>query len=281
MAKYFRITRLRTGCGLLLRTPPCTPAATTAVQTVWVLMGNEFTHWFANTNHILALANVVVALVAVVAIIFSGKVAKASEKTIEIAGEQIGLGQATLEQERATLLASVRPVIVEVPLGVYRTEGRKEGNILYPTVDEGRVEFDIDRDHSFSIMIPVRNIGTGPAFVHSAMITSNPGSLTTAFVDHQAVPQGELAHVSLDVPSDDPFHQAVVNVHLTGGLAAMIRYFDVGGVQRTQSVVRVSVRKPDEQEWSQRIAYVRQVELFRCDDNWIPEDAPFITTNPR
>lgn len=238
-----------------------------------MLLGNELSGWFTAT-HILVLTNMVLAAVALLTIRSSNRVARASEQQAVKATEQTDVSKQTLEQERAALLASVRPVVAEFPLGISITDERRDGSIFTPARDQGQVSFDCDQANTLSLIVPIRNIGAGPAFVHHARVKIIPSAVVEAIVSHEVIPSdGERAIVWIDVPEIHPYHEALFAAERSGGLDVAVFYSDLDGVQRTQTVLHIEMGSSSN-PWRDQAGFVSGIQFYECDTQWVPADDP-------
>lgn len=232
--------------------------------------------------------NCVLAFAALVSVWASLKVARSAESqakstndTVDTANEQLKLGRESLAQERAALQASVRPLLADVPLGVYVPEGN-EGfrpiGIRMLNPDKGRILWTRMDDNTIEVRVPVRNIGSGPAFIHDAFFTSGPGVVVEATLDHQVIPVGELARVSVTILATEVLHGPVLSAFMQGlELAVGVRYSDSGGSQRTQSVVVFTCDDTVENP-QRRDGDIARVEFYTCDEQWMRATEPYLST---
>jgi len=233
------------------------------------------THVLIVLNGVLAVAALGTMFVGVLAIRASNRLAASSEDAVGVASdqldlvtEQIRLGYGQLELERSSLEASIRPVVVDVPVGLYLGEGGLIGQ------DRGEISCTFGTDQSIDLSVPVRNIGSGPAFVRRALLTTGPGNVLDAEANRRVIPTGELAKIFIKVRPDFIGHGAVAAaVTSVGALAVALEYSDLGGEQRTQTLVHL-YRFRSADGHSQGHFLVEQVELFPCDDNWVRQDKP-------
>ena len=75
----------------------------------------------------------------------------ATDKTVEAALKQLQLGESQLDQERAALSASIRPIIADIP----QIKEAEEA------ADWARHVIIVDHDDMVRLSVPVRNIGPG------------------------------------------------------------------------------------------------------------------------
>lgn len=214
------------------------------------------------------------AIVGVFTIKASNKVAASAKDQAVATVESVALGQATLNQERAALEASIRPVIVEYPLGidVHKSEPR-DWRQLRGFVDEGRIWIavrDSAEADTVRVSVPVRNVGNGAAFVNRALITAGPGNVEDAECDHQVVPAGESATITATIKDFSTTKLAFRYALFSKQMLVSLRYSDVGDWQRTATVIRIGTDQPDtDGPFRQTPAEVQQIEMFYCDENWV------------
>lgn len=240
------------------------------------------TGWF-NTNRdlviltaVLVLANLVLAWTTHRTIRSSNKVAASAErqaiaseeqsaatdKTVTAALAQLNLGRDQLRQEQATLAASVRPLIVEVPLGTQVMNGR-HGSA--GTGDEGQI-WIYQNDGTIRIVVPIRNVGNGTAFVKRSRLRAGVSQLRfDATTDHEVLPTNELATITAVVKPEDRGYEVLIGAV---EFRVDVLYSDLAGRQLTQSAIGFT-RTPVEMPLAGRCkGSVRQVALYESDDQW-------------
>jgi hypothetical protein len=198
--------------------------------------------------------------------------AKATKEAAEAALDQVALAQGSLEVESQALLASMRSVVIEVPLDVMTHEIRS--NLGTVTIDDGAVWRTFNDDGSVLVGVPVRNIGPGPAFVRIAHLSPSPGMVFDAQADHQVIPPGERAVIRCEVTAQTTGFSALKLALQSRSLKAMVRYSDISGRQRTQSVVTFRFAAGSETEAFAE-GVVEKLDLYGCDEYWSPSDIPF------
>jgi hypothetical protein len=202
--------------------------------------------------------------------------AQATKEAVEAALDQVALAQGSLEVESQALLASMRPVVVEVPLGLFTHQIER---LSYVTnIDDGAVSRSFNDDGSVLVGIPIRNIGPGPAFVRDAKLSPNPGMVFDASVDHLVIPSGERAIIWCEATEHTIGFSALKLGLQSGSVKAMVRYSDVGGTQRTQSMMQFRFA-PEEAAADYATGSVEKLELYGCDDHWAPSNVPFNPTD--
>jgi hypothetical protein len=269
-----------------------------------IILGELEANGYWTSNHILVLVNVVLAAAAVATAIVgvrtikaSNRVAKSAEDqakatntSVTAALQQVELGRMTLAQEREALRTSVRPVVVDVPLGVFLTEppqvsGGGSIRVLQQTRDDGTIWWrrDSKDNDTARITVPIRNVGPGSAFINSAYLSAGSEYVFAARVNHQVIPPGEMSWIVAEVTLTDSKNLVVRSKLYTSQLDVGLRYSDVGGGQRTETILTIGASElADERDppmMSARAA-VHHVELFRCTEEWISEAEPFVSTGP-
>jgi len=207
--------------------------------------------------------------------------ADATRETVKTASDQLELGRESLAQERAALQASIKPLLADVPLGVYVSEqqdGFSSIGIRMRNPDKGRIWWYRADDNSIYLDAPIRNIGSGPAFVNAVQVMAGPGNVAEALLDHQVIPVGELAKVSATFLPGEPSHGQFLSAFIEGHVLAVgVRYSDSGGSQRIQSVIYFTFEDTAENP-QQRDGAVTKVEFYECDERWVRMADPYLST---
>jgi len=120
--------------------------------------------------------NSVIAGAAVVALLISIKTLRDSQEMAKTARDQIAStakladsAVAQLEQQKQALAASIQPAVADVGQDLLRLATR--GPALDPARDIlARKPVAADGQKTILITVPVRNVGPGPAFIHSTRI---------------------------------------------------------------------------------------------------------------
>lgn len=169
---------------------------------------------------------------------------------------------------QASLAASVRPVIADVPQDLFASGGERDR--------KSRVK--IERSNgAWVISAPVRNAGLGPAFLVSAVVaamTEAPaGQCVTAEANptHRVLPPGETTLVLCKVNPKDPAFEAM-NASLAIGFHMLIRYTDLAGHQRTLTTFYVTCHEGQ--------YFARGVDVSECDERWQQVGEPVIARGP-
>jgi hypothetical protein len=232
--------------------------------------------WWTS-DHILALANVVLAAVGVTTIIFgliairsSGKVAEAagkqadaSEKLAQATGKQAAASDRIAESALAENLAGVRPQLVEVPKKLL-SSGRAFD-------DEGPGKIIWTQDDTITVLVvPVRNVGPGVAFVKFAAISSNKARIDQPQMTAHVIAPGDTASVVSIAIATDSAYLALAHQFARRAVAVSLGYTDVNGAQPT--LTRLTVAR------AAHSALVARSELFHCDEKWDPIGEPFAST---
>jgi hypothetical protein len=204
----------------------------------------------------------------------SEKQSAATDKTVSAAVDQLDLGREQLEQERRALLASVRPLLVDVPLGAFLRGDRQTGTYGH---DQGSVTWIRDlRLQSYRLSVPIRNIGNGPAFIRQTLFATGPTQVFEGKVDRRVLAADELGNALLNVTQAEPNHSVMDAAfqQAVGHIAVGVKYSDLSGDQRWQSVLHV-VRTAGPQNGRTEVV---QVLIYRCDENWIRDNEPVVLT---
>jgi hypothetical protein len=184
--------------------------------------------------------------------------------------EQADVARQQVEISAAAMQAGNRPLLVDVPLGVYvETEPYTSFHEQrYRRVDRGRLEVWFQQETDFTIAIPLRNSGTGLALIERVSVRAGEdGAEVEGEASGTAVVPGELTILSFALPSlAAPPDRLWVEA----------TYTDLVGSQRTRSRAEVvpSETAPavtvGRQGWR-----VKRVFLFHGDD-----DEPFSQSGP-
>jgi hypothetical protein len=240
-----------------------------------VLMTVASTSWWT-ANHILILINGVLAAASVGAVIASLKTIKATNRVVTATeeqakklGEQVEIDKELLVQEKRVLLTSTKPLLVEVPLGVVIEKVEFHG---VRELDQGRIYWEVDRNERIGIRVPFRNVGSGPAFIHSVYFSPNVGAVVKGWASSGVVPVGELVNAYYEFTPGSTFFSVRNEWLAAGHIMAGILYSDLGSNQKFQSVLSVQHAKDSES------FFADQVLLYNCDENWIRETDPFVQT---
>jgi hypothetical protein len=208
----------------------------------------------------------------------SYEIARAAHKQVEAAQEQV---RATNEQAalaRATLEASIQPILADVPSGVFleieeislaEDVNQEERGPLFTMQLTDRGDLIVaDRDRFVFCSIPFRNTGSGTAMIRGIGIRFGEAEWSGARASRMVVPPGELTRVSIFVPKDrSEISQHIPNL-VKGYFDMSVMYTNINGTQPV--VTRALVwRYPDK-------GYrVRQIFLSR----W-GESEPFAASGP-
>jgi hypothetical protein len=162
------------------------------------------TSWWTS-DHILALANIILAAVALATIFFSYRLGKATDRSVATADK--------------VLLASTMPIVVE--------------NSTAPITWA-------NNNQTFIVHTSVRNVGNGPAFLRKAeFVTGRREPDTAITLDHVVIAPGEATTVSYTARQGEPFYTELAQ-HPTE-FAVAVNYDDISGTQRTRTVIRVAI----------------------------------------
>jgi hypothetical protein len=237
------------------------------------------------TDHVLAVANVVVAASAVGTIVFglaairsAGQQAAASADMAKSAGAQArasaDLATATIRQADssdriaesalAQNLATIRPQLVDVPKQLL-SSGKD-----FDHEGPGKIIWVLDAQQVV-LIVPVRNVGPGVAYVRIAMILSPDGLIHEPEMTARAIAPGDTAKVISIALASDGAYTALAKRYDRRAAQVALSYCDINGEQRTMTRLTIA-RAADGR------ALVGRVELFNCDNKWDPMGEPLVTT---
>ena len=239
-----------------------------------LLCGSTISDWFSAT-HWLVLTNVVLAAAALLTIRSSNRVARSAEEqasatkgTVEKASDQIELGRRSLEIEGQALLASTRPLVIDVP----RTQ-RKELFLHYVTTN---YQDDV------VITALFRNVGNGPAIVHRAFFQFDLDEEVDAYVDYRVIAVGEVAKVTYQISFDEDVNQRIREAFFGDQLSAGLFSKDLSDTVHTLTLLHVGPRLiPDQGGRNDEAGTVQMIEIFGCSPDWSPASDPFISSGKR
>jgi hypothetical protein len=225
--------------------------------------------WTANHdlvifNALLAAAAVGTMTVGLLTIRSSNRVAASAAEQVNQGLNQLELGKEQLAKEREALQATFRPIVVEVPVDFLPTQRREAGE----PPDRGAV-FWHETNEADVFSVPFRNVGSGPAFIHQAILTTGPGNVFEAQTAYRVIPTGEIALVAFSVAAGDPGFPVAKTAFVAGKFLAALQCSDIAGGQRTQTVLHL-MRFPSGK------FEVIGLQLYHCDENWIRANEPFI-----
>jgi hypothetical protein len=233
---------------------------------------------FWTATHLLILLNAVLALCAVASTVAALRATKSTEKLVEVSNEQVEtlskqveIEQQQLDQEKSVQLASVMPLIVDVPLGI-KVMLPPESGASQP-MDLAAVYWAKDPDKVFRISVPFRNVGAGPAFIHKVFFTPSVGLVTWGDSKSSVVPVGELSNAYYSFTDGSSYYTLVDSWIAAGHMKVGIWYSDIGTNQRFQSTLEVELQKSLLSDFA-----VKRVLIYRCDEHWLREDEPFVQT---
>jgi hypothetical protein len=237
------------------------------------------------TDHVLAVANVVVAASAVGTIIFglaaiksAGQQAAASAEMAKSASAQASAsadlatatGRQAVSSDRiaesalAQNLATVRPQLVEVPKQLL-SSGKD-----FDHEGPGKIIWMLDAQQVV-LIVPVRNVGPGVAYVRIAMILSPDGVIHEPEITARAIAPGDSAKVVSIALASDKAYTALAERYNRRAAQVGLSYSDINGEQRTMTRLTIASAADGR-------VLVGRVELFNCDDKWDPIGEPLVTT---
>jgi hypothetical protein len=221
------------------------------------------------TDHVLAVANVILAAVALATIWSSNKVTKvatsqatATEDLAKKAGDQ-------LEQSRQALATSVRPIIAYV-----LQDAVTDGEAMQEAANQGKkVTFDgrdhvivLDEPRHIRITVPIRNIGPGPAFLKDASFNAGESEIP-AVLQADVLLTGESTRFWIESAEGEP-NFPTLRETIPGTFIIKIRYADAFGQQHAQAQIRVLYSDLGQTDYFSP----RQVWYRRLDENYQPVD---------
>ena len=180
---------------------------------------------FWTSEHVLVVLNAILATAALVTALVGVMTIRSANQVAEL--------------DRQTLAASVRPLVV----GVADEQGK------------AAVSRQDRNDGSVHLGVPLKNIGSGPAIIHSVQFVSDIGSAGWA-TDEKIVAADSQAKAWGTFASADALKSALSRMQF----ALQVFYSDLGGNQRTESFVIFG----GQADW----IVVHKIELYSCDENW-------------
>jgi len=233
---------------------------------------------FWTATHLLILLNAVLALCAVASTVAALRATKSTEKLVEATNDQVmtlsrqvDIEQQQLDQEKSVQLDSVRPLVADVPLGV-KVMMPPESGASKP-IDRGSVVWAKDTDNVIRISVPFRNIGAGPAFIHKVFFTPSVGIVVWGESMSNVVPIGEMSNAYYWFTEGSGYSSRADSWLEAGHIKVGIWYSDIGTNQRFQSVLEVEKKESLLSGFA-----VKRVLIYRCDEQWLREDEPFVQT---
>lgn len=210
---------------------------------------------------LLTAATLVTAVIALLAV-------RGSESQLKLLAAQVKVEQDQLDQQKSTLLASVMPIIADVPLGGNVAKYIVEGTERF--IDLGEIVWGTrDGEDVIKISVPFRNIGSGPAFIHKIVFTPSIGLVVEGMARGGVAPVGEVTCAYHYFTEGDQYHSLSTDWLATGRMKVGILYADIGMQQRFQSVLDIG-------PLANHKFMVEQVLIYRCDSNWVREASPFV-----
>jgi hypothetical protein len=221
------------------------------------------------TDHVLAVANVILAAVALATIWSSNKVTKvattqatATEDLAKKAGDQ-------LKQSRQAQAASVRPIISYV-----LQDNVTDGEALEEAADQGKkVTFDgrdhvivLDEPDHIRITVPIRNVGPGPAFLKDASFNAGESEIP-ALLQADVLLTGESTRFWIESAAAEP-NFSTLRETIPGTFTIKITYADAFGQQHAQAQIRVVHTHPGQTDYFTP----DHVSYRRLDENYQPVD---------
>ena len=219
------------------------------------------------------LGSLVVAGATVVLAGFTALLALMTSRSIAATRREAGIAESALaiakrdaDISELALEASWRPRLVDVPYGQYRVPDAMGQSDLARVIVAR-----LPGPPATRVEIPLRNIGTGPAFIQGAALSvDSEADLSGGSISRTIVAPQELTRIRFDVPRDRAELQPIVNSLDKGDRAVLIevKYTDQGGGRTYRSQAHLHLTAPS--GWR-----VRQVALFDGDSR-----TPFAMSGP-
>jgi hypothetical protein len=199
--------------------------------------------------------------------IWSGSVVASSDAWV--AGGTLALAAVTLVLacvagwqawlSRKALQASLRPVLVEVPIGIF-VEDEKINENTRAFGDAGAVDIWPGEDGVLEIRTPFRNTGAAIALVKSLKLGWAEAQSWRATASHTAVPAGETTIVTVTVPFEAQDAAIAATADLQpDSLYIEIGYTDINAQQHART--RAWIKKhPDPESYVEY--FVDRIDLF-------------------
>jgi hypothetical protein len=168
------------------------------------------------------------------------------------------------KRTREALRATIRPILVDVPLDAPGTARVTYADASEHLVGTGSVHVLATEDYVFC-SLPLRNVGPGVAVIRGLGLREPPCS---GNVSRMVVPRGEATRFSFSVPRDRPELQEGIESMLGGRFILEARYTDADGGQDT--ITRAFVLRLKDDRYR-----VRQVALLHPGD-----EQPFAMSGP-
>lgn len=153
--------------------------------------------------------------------------------------KQVAASNAQVDLADRTLLASVRPLLVDVPLATFWVgEGieRRDRGVI-------RLEPSQDAAGWLMLSVPVRNVGAGPALIESLKAELPAGIVVDQVIGrmlHSAVPTGELSRMQFEIQTklDVQGALAIATGH-DSSVYVSVEYRDMARAQRLRSRLEI------------------------------------------
>lgn len=238
----------------------------------------------------------VIAVAAVAALFFSAKTLKDSRETSAEARRQAQStaklaesAAAQLEQQKQALAATVLPAVIDVGQDLQKIVN---GNLaLDPDRDISVIEpADSNGQKMVLITIPVRNAGSGPAFMNKArvwvqrkVVTINgkdvaAGDETDASVAQRVLNPGETMQVRATALPNSPGDEVLRGViDSDANFMLFVRYSDLTGKRRFQSELLIKPFRyplPSDPTKSGVRYMTLRVRIHECGPDWEPVGKP-------
>lgn len=211
---------------------------------------------------------------------------KQAESTVNLAEN----AAAQLKHQEQALSASIQPAVIDVGQDLLKL-GR-EGPALDPARDVSVIEQPTSLGPMIVITVPVRNVGSGPAFINSTRIWVQreitivdgkkvaTGDEIDATVAQRVLNAGEAMHViatALPTTAADEVLRTVIED--SANFMLYIRYTDLAGERRIRSelLIHAVSYQPggDPTKTDSRYMPLR-IRLHECGLDWEPIGKPFV-----
>jgi hypothetical protein len=181
-----------------------------------------------------------------------------AQRQVEIASDQVTATNRQAEVAQATLEASWRPLLTDVPLGQYVERSAMYGAMVIER-DYGQVNVSSNAtDTETTCEVSFRNIGSGPAIIKGAGITGDGVDWNVDSMSRTIIAPGEFTTVTSKIPHERPDLKRLVDAIEQGQVLTVgLSYTDQGGRNRWRTTFFLHRENED---WR-----VRQVAVYEGD----------------
>jgi hypothetical protein len=252
-----------------------------AVVVAVVVVGAVLIHWQWHSAHAPEWAVAIGTLALAVATVYLGREAGAEGKRVAEQAEatrrstdaverQAAIAQEQVRVARQTLEASFRPVITNVSpetrddwSGVNENLSFADGSDFNVPAEHRAFVATRDDTKLLHVAVPIRNGGTGIAFIAAASMRWKPDASVSGLLATTVLPAGERAWIRFSVPKVDvpegssvPVeHSDYTNLISYGSVSVLVRYDDLGG---NGWVTRLDIhRRPGSGRWDISQVFVK------------------------